>query len=482
MGKRTVELALLALFVLSTTPVLAQVIVNPRTVEYDPSADHNAVTPDGQPLVLRYDLDIYPTGAAQALYVVNLGKPTPDPDGKIRVDFAARLPLWPLPNGTYEARVSAVGTTGQGLSDPSNQFAFQSCSFSVSPLTRSVGAAGGPTTVTVTADAGCGWAATSNAAWISVSPASGSGTAIVTLALQANPGSNLRTGTVTIAGQTVTVSQDAYACPYSLGSNAQAFSAAGGAGTVSVTTIAGCAWSATSGAAWVTLSPANGSGTGTVGFTVAANPTAAARSATLAIAGQTFTVTQDALACSFALGSTSSIVAAGGRTGSVTVTSPSGCSWTAASPVSWITVSPANGNGTGTVSFTVAANPAAAARTATLTIANQSYAITQDAATCTYSLGGTLLRVGSAGGGAAVSLTCLSDCGWTATSAATWVTVSPARGTGPASVTVTVAANDSTSARTGTLTLAGTVVTVTQDAKTGPQAPRGLKVIPRKKK
>ena len=217
MGKKTIGLTLAVLFIFCAAPVLSQTIVNPRTVEFDPSADHSAVSSGGQPLVVRYDLSIYPAGGTQAQYVVDLGKPAPDSTGKIRLDFAARMPTWPLPNGTYVARVAAVGASGLGQSDPSNQFTFQSCSFAVTPTARSVGAAGGTTTVTVTADAGCDWTAASNVGWVTASPASGSGAGTVSLTITPNPGSTLRSGTVTIAGQTVTVTQDTVACPYSLG-------------------------------------------------------------------------------------------------------------------------------------------------------------------------------------------------------------------------------------------------------------------------
>jgi hypothetical protein len=149
--------------------------------------------------------------------------------------------------------------------------------------------------------------------------------------------------------------------------------------------------------------------------------------------------------------------------------------------VSWVTVSPASGSGTGTVTFTVAANTTTAARSATLAIAGQAFAITQNAAVCTYTLGGTVLRVGSAGGSVVVSVTCLSDCGWSAVSNVSWVSVAPAISTGPGSVQVTVAANSGTSPRTGSVTVAGIAVTVSQDAKAGPQAPRGLKIVGKKK-
>jgi hypothetical protein len=65
---------------------------------------------------------------------------------------------------------------------------------------------------------------------------------------------------------------------------------------VAVTTQATCAWTAVSNATWITVtSGAAGTGNGTVGFSAAAN-TGAARTGTLTIAGQTFTVTQSAVA------------------------------------------------------------------------------------------------------------------------------------------------------------------------------------------
>jgi hypothetical protein len=84
------------------------------------------------------------------------------------------------------------------------------------------------------------------------------------------------------------------ACSYQLSGTNQNFVVAGGAGTVNVTTTAGCAWTAVSNSAFITVvTGANGNGNGTVTFNVAAN-TGAARTGTLTIAGQTFTVTQDA--------------------------------------------------------------------------------------------------------------------------------------------------------------------------------------------
>lgn len=93
------------------------------------------------------------------------------------------------------------------------------------------------------------------------------------------------------------------------------------------------------------------------------------------ISGVNFTVQGGS--CSYSLGSTSQNFAAAGGNGSVNVTAPAGCAWTAASNVGWVTInSGTTGNGNGAVQFTVAAN-AGAARTGTMTIAGQSFTVTQ---------------------------------------------------------------------------------------------------------
>ena len=93
--------------------------LNPRTVEFDPSADHNTT------IVTGYELQFYLLGAVAPFQTVQLGKPAPSADGKIRVDYLSLpglLVSWPLPVSQYQAKVSAWGSAGIGLSDFSNTF------------------------------------------------------------------------------------------------------------------------------------------------------------------------------------------------------------------------------------------------------------------------------------------------------------------------------------------------------------------------
>jgi subtilisin family serine protease len=113
--------------------------------------------------------------------------------------------------------------------------------------------------------------------------------------------------TVTFAPQST-----APACAYSLSQTAQSFSSGAASSTVNVTAGAGCSWTAVSNnPSFITItSGAGGTGTGTLGFSVAANP-GEARTGTLTIAGQTYTVTQAAAASSVQLGQASYSVSEG---------------------------------------------------------------------------------------------------------------------------------------------------------------------------
>ena len=172
------------------------------------------------------------------------------------------------------------------------------CVYVISTTSQTVLPSGGAeVSASVTVASGCAWTASSSVAWVTVvAGASGTGNGAVAFSVAANPGS-VRTGTVTVAGQTFTVTQAAATsnpCTYTIGPPDVAIAAPGGTGTVAVSTTDGCAWTASSNAAWVTVTAgASGAGNGAVAFSVAPNP-GAARTGTISIAGHTFTVNQAA--------------------------------------------------------------------------------------------------------------------------------------------------------------------------------------------
>jgi hypothetical protein len=166
------------------------------------------------------------------------------------------------------------------------------CTFAVSPDRIGTGASATTSRVEVTTSANCGWTAVPGATWISVtSPASGTGSGFVDLAFAGNTGP-ARTGTLTVGGRTVTITQDS-GCTINLSSTAQPAPASGTAGSVNVTTGAGCSWTAVSQVPWIAVTGgASGTGDGAVQFSVETNATGAPRSGTILIGGVTFTINQ----------------------------------------------------------------------------------------------------------------------------------------------------------------------------------------------
>jgi uncharacterized protein (TIGR03437 family) len=279
------------------------------------------------------------------------------------------------------------------------------------------------------------------------------------------------------------VSTGTSGCKYLLSATGQSFDAVGGSGSVNLTPAPGsCNWTANvnaSGAGWITInSGSNGSGNGTVSFTIAANNNANPRSGTIAIAGRSFVVKQAGIPCAYTLSSNSQSFEAAGGTGNVNVTTGTGCTWIAYSNASWITVNSNYSNsGNGTVSFTTAANTTDIPRAGDLSIAGQIFRISQAGNTsCTYSISPGSQSFTASGGTSSVNVTAGSGCKWQAISTTTnptWITINSGNtnGTGNGTVNFTVSANNDRFTRAGALLIGGQTFTVTQAARSCPSAP-----------
>ena len=379
-------------------------------------------------------------------------------------------------NGSSAARTGTATIAGQTFTVNQSGVSSTPCTYSLSATSQSASASSSTGSVDVTAGTSCTWSATANVSWLSVTAgASGTGNGTVQFSVAANTDPTSRAGTLTVAGQTFTVNQAAAAvsCSYSLSSTSVSAPAAAGSSSVDITTTSSCGWTAVANAAWLTItSAASGTGNATVSFSIAENTDTSPRSGTLTIAGQTVTVNQAAAApptCSFTVAPLTIPAGSGAGSSSVDVTTTSTCTWTAASNDSWLTLTGAtSGTGNGTVPIDIAANPDQTARSGTLTVAGQTVTVNQDAAPppCTFSLSDTALSIKKGGGDPTIHVTASgSTCAWTAASDSPWMTItSGASGTGNGDVHVHVDANPDPSPRSGTLTIGGQTVSVTQDA------------------
>ena len=249
-------------------------------------------------------------------------------------------------------------------------------------------------------------------------------------------------------------------------------------------------WSATPDAGWVTVTPASGSaadGSATITVSVVKNDTFDARTAKVSVkAGPlsaTITVNQAGKDVVFTLSDQQLNAETAGL--EKTIEFESNIDWTASSDASWLTVTPASGKASDAkVSITIKAeeNDTFDARTAKInvTAGKKSAVITVNQAgkDVVFTLSDQQLNAETAGLEKTIEFESNAD--WTASSDASWLTVTPASGkASDAKVSITIKAEKNTLAKTRNAKVSvsagskSAVITVNQEA-----APAYVKVTP----
>jgi len=130
------------------------------------------------------------------------------------------------------------------------------CSYSLPSGSASVAATAGSGSFSVTAGSGCAWTATSNApSWLTTT-SSGTGSGTVNYTVTVNTTTSSRTGTITVGGQTFTVTQAAAA------TTGTQFTYSGFASTAGLTMVGNAATASTSDGTVLRLTPATGGQSG----------------------------------------------------------------------------------------------------------------------------------------------------------------------------------------------------------------------------
>ena len=222
-------------------------------------------------------------------------------------------------------------------------------------------------------------------------------------------------------------------------------------------------WTVSCPDAWVTVSPAAGTGNGTFKISVTANDKFEARSSTVTVKAGDKTasvrVSQLSLTPSILVSPATLEADAAGGTVSADVTS--NAPWTVSVPsgIDWITPDATAGEGSKKVTFTVAANAGFEARSADVTFTAQGKTavvkISQAAAAPALEVAPATLSTSDLGGTLEFNVT--SNAPWTVTVAEDWITVDPASGEGNAKVVLTVAESDVRAARNAVVTVKETV-------------------------
>lgn len=352
--------------------------------------------------------------------------------------------------------------------------ALAQCTYTLQPSSAVVSATPASTgSFAVVASKGCAWSAGSSASWLTVTYGqSGTGNGTVGYRADASTAYVTRTGTISVAGTTFSVTQDGLPCPATTFTpSSQAVPPAGGAFSISITSP--CGWNASANSSWITLSANSGSSSGILGYSVAADNTGASRSGTITINSEAYTVLQSGLNCTYTVSPLSVNAGPAGGQNQISVqVSDSSCLWAVQNTASWIgniTIGGKAGttaSGNATIGYTIAANTAQQSRTTTLSVADQEVMITQTGNVCTFTVSPTSADVPYTANSSTFGVSSsLSNCPWTATTSTNWVSViSGATGNATGTVTYAVEANTSAQSRNGSISVSSTPFSLTQDA------------------
>ena len=215
-------------------------------------------------------------------------------------------------------------------------------------------------------------------------------------------------------------------CTFTLSTTSITIGAAGGPGSIAVSTSSQCNWTARSDAAWISATGGtSATGPGTFTFTAAAASGTAARTGALTVAGQPVSVTQQGESCAITLLPPSRSLDALGGTAAFDVTTSPACAWTSAVSAPWLTlVSGQSGTGNGTVAYAVAPNAEASSRTANVTVGGAAHAVTQSGVTgCSLSIDPDDGQFPVGGGSGQFAVSAAPTCAWLASSRSGWIRV-----------------------------------------------------------
>ena len=343
-------------------------------------------------------------------------------------------------------------------------------------------AAGASGRLTITATRDCPWSASTDASWLTLGATSGQGSGALTFAASANPNGTTRFGHVVIAEQTATIEQAAAACRYAASPDAINVDASARQVSVALTATSGCAWTSRSDVPWIADVPAEGLGSATLRFAIAANA-GPARSGSVTFGDAIVRVAQAGPGlpppapaptpppsptpnptppptpapptCAYGIKPTYYDAGRGPDDIVVNVTAGNGCAWTTSSSAPWVTVDAGRaGSGAGVVRLRIPSN-SGPMRTAVVTIAGEAFTLRQLGGECRYSIRPTHYDAGRGPDDVRIAVNADAGCAWTAASSVSWVSVAEGQtGSGDGSVRLIIQSNDGDE-RSTTLTIAG---------------------------
>jgi photosystem II stability/assembly factor-like uncharacterized protein len=243
-------------------------------------------SPSNQATNVSTTLNFYWSGSSNAdSYDVYLGT-TSDPTTLVGSSITTDFPLTGLSlSTTYYWKIVARNNCGQSTPGPVWSFSTvqpssEDCAYTISPTNKTFNPNGGSVSIKVSATGLTNCPVplvVEDAEWISVSgtPTWKGNKGTVKMVVQKNPGSQSRTGVVSIGGETLTIEQGGAKCQLTaLKPSSGKYPNTGGSGSFDITVSPqDCSWNVAAPLDWIHLDTTTGTGSGTAAFHIDANGT-----------------------------------------------------------------------------------------------------------------------------------------------------------------------------------------------------------------
>jgi len=363
-------------------------------------------------------------------------------------------------NSSTSERVGTISVSGSGITrSVTVTQAGAAANLTVDPSNRDVSNAVGQTTFSVISN--ISWTVNESVGWLSVSPTSGSGDGILTVDYDANPSTGQRVGTISVSGngftREVTVTQLGTEASLTVEPSSRDVGYALGQTTFEVTS--NISWTVSESVGWLSVSPISGSGGGTLTVTYDENTSTSERVGTISVSGsgitRNVTVTQSGAAANLTVDPSNRDVS--NEAGQTSFDITSNISWAVSEGEGWLSASPMNGSGDGTLTVTYDENTTISERIGTISVSGdgitRNVTVTQVGAAAILTVDPSSRDVGYAADQASFNIT--SNISWTVSEGVDWLSVDPMSGSGDGSLLVDYQENNLPENRAGVITISG---------------------------
>lgn len=336
---------------------------------------------------------------------------------------------------------------------------------SVAPDSLSFQTSGGSAQVSISANVP--WTLTESADWISLNKSTGTQSDSVVISCLPSSTTSAREATILLSSpglseRRIQVAQLGVPAVLFVLPDSLSFSSSGGSANISISSNTN--WSIIDDAAWISVDSSNGSNNRIVQVACLPNDSTGARSATLSVTApgaptRTLRITQSGAIPVLSAAPLALSYADTGGVGTFSITSNS--AWSLAESLSWLSVAPASGFGSATVTATALANSDTMPRTGTVTLSSPG-------------LPTVTLNVNQFGKVPSLSivpdsflftpfadtalLTIFSNVNWTISESLAWIRLSALTGVNNGSIEIIASPNPDTIPRFGTITVSGSGV------------------------